>query len=351
MTIQNPGAVAGHLTHCNQLLFRILAHAICMLVFTHFPARAAQVALRWQDNSNNEHGYKVERATGAGAYTHIATTAANVVKHIDATAASSTTYKYRVFAYNTLGSSMVSNIATVTTPSSTANTAPTNQAPTITGIPNHSGNTGSSIGPVAFTIADGASAAASLTVSASSSNTSLVPLSGLALAGNDANRTITITPAARPDGYSDGHCHRAQRRECNQHHVHGHDCSGAAAHRAVGESFHAGSLPYRPRGVDPRFRNQWHGEQARVAARRRPDPGDDAIQCPGCAARSSRAAEALEWQRVRRRCEQRQLEFQHQRGRDPPGLRIPLRVHRSRREPGCCPPGRSCAGPVHGGRG
>jgi hypothetical protein len=60
-----------------------------------------QVYLSWQDNSSNELGFVVERATSlAGPWTQIATVGANTTSYTDPTAAPSTAYYYRVGAFN-----------------------------------------------------------------------------------------------------------------------------------------------------------------------------------------------------------------------------------------------------------
>jgi hypothetical protein len=55
-------------------------------------------------------------------------------------------------------------------------------------------------GALAFTIGDAQTAVSSLTVTATSSNTTLVPTANLALSGSGANRTITVTPADNQTG-------------------------------------------------------------------------------------------------------------------------------------------------------
>ncbi len=55
-------------------------------------------------------------------------------------------------------------------------------------------------GPLAFTVADLAVPAASLTVRATSSNTTLLPNANIVLGGSGANRTVTATPVPGPTG-------------------------------------------------------------------------------------------------------------------------------------------------------
>ena len=75
-----------------------------------------------------------------------------------------------------------------------------NTAPTVSAVPDQSTNQDTAVGPIAFTVGDAQTPAADLLVTASSSNPSLVPASGLALGGSGAGRTLTITPAAGASG-------------------------------------------------------------------------------------------------------------------------------------------------------
>jgi len=77
---------------------------------------------------------------------------------------------------------------------------PVNDAPSISDIADSSVNRNSTTAAIAFTVGDAETAAANLTVTATSSDTALVPASGIVLAGSGANRTITITPAFRRTG-------------------------------------------------------------------------------------------------------------------------------------------------------
>ena len=75
-----------------------------------------------------------------------------------------------------------------------------NDAPTITAIANQTTTVGTVVGPLAFTVGDVETAAGSLTVSGSSSNTVLVPDGSIVLGGSGANRTVTLTPAGTQTG-------------------------------------------------------------------------------------------------------------------------------------------------------
>jgi hypothetical protein len=80
---------------------------------------AASVLLSWQDNSNNEDGFRLERSTtsaSAGFVEINGAIPANATTFSDALVAPSTAYWYRVRAFNTAGNSAFSNVAPVTTP-------------------------------------------------------------------------------------------------------------------------------------------------------------------------------------------------------------------------------------------
>ncbi|MBA3709271.1 MAG: hypothetical protein H0W83_10685 [Planctomycetes bacterium] len=79
-------------------------------------------------------------------------------------------------------------------------TATTNTAPTITAIGNQTVVSGSSLNSVAFTVGDAQSSPAALTVSATSTNTTLVPVSAILFSGTGASRTLDVTPATGQTG-------------------------------------------------------------------------------------------------------------------------------------------------------
>jgi len=77
---------------------------------------SSQINLYWDDNSNNEDGFKIERNTGAGAtYSLIQTTAPNIISYSDGTLSTATIYIFRVYAYNSAGNSGYSNAVPSTT--------------------------------------------------------------------------------------------------------------------------------------------------------------------------------------------------------------------------------------------
>jgi len=77
----------------------------------------SQIDLAWTDNADDETGFKIERCTGTGCsnFAQIATVGADVTGYSNTGLAASTSYSYRVRAYNTAGDSGYSNTASATT--------------------------------------------------------------------------------------------------------------------------------------------------------------------------------------------------------------------------------------------
>jgi len=75
-----------------------------------FQAAPPQITLTWADTATTESGFKIERKVSTtGTYSQIALTAANIVSFVDPNLSASTTYCYRVRAYNTDGNSGYTN--------------------------------------------------------------------------------------------------------------------------------------------------------------------------------------------------------------------------------------------------
>jgi hypothetical protein len=82
-----------------------------------------RINLSWQDNSNNETGFVINRTQNpAVAWNYVATVGANVTSYSNPGLFASTTYYYRVSAINSAGSSVWSNTASATTPPQSAPT-------------------------------------------------------------------------------------------------------------------------------------------------------------------------------------------------------------------------------------
>ena len=77
----------------------------------------SQINLTWTDNANNETGFRIERCKGSTCtnFVLVATVGANVVRYENTGLARNTTYRYRVYAYNSGGNSGYSNIVNAAT--------------------------------------------------------------------------------------------------------------------------------------------------------------------------------------------------------------------------------------------
>jgi hypothetical protein len=77
----------------------------------------SQINLSWTDNANNEAGFRIERCKGSTCanFALIATVGPNVTSYGNTNLAANTTYRYRVYAYNTSGNSGYSNDVSATT--------------------------------------------------------------------------------------------------------------------------------------------------------------------------------------------------------------------------------------------
>ncbi len=82
-----------------------------------------QVALGWNDNADNENGFRVERCDqamggcGAGDFVEIATPGVDATGYTDVLVDPDHTYTYRVLAFNAMGDSAYSNMSDASVPS------------------------------------------------------------------------------------------------------------------------------------------------------------------------------------------------------------------------------------------
>ena len=89
----------------------ILAILLCA------PIHGADLTLTWNDNSDNEVGYSVERSVDDGEFVQLGTVEAGIVEYTDADVPLGVTLSYRVFAWNAYGDSGFSNVvAEITSP-------------------------------------------------------------------------------------------------------------------------------------------------------------------------------------------------------------------------------------------
>ncbi len=85
---------------------------------------SSRIDLTWTDNATNEGGFKVERSTDGVSFSQIATLAPNTTSYASTNLGASTTYYFRVRAYEGPNHSAYSNVASATTDGGPA--APTN---------------------------------------------------------------------------------------------------------------------------------------------------------------------------------------------------------------------------------
>ena len=78
-------------------------------------APGAGTLLFWQDNSADETGFRIERMPAGFSFAALATTSADSTTYADSLLFPTTTYTYRVRAFNSAGASEWSNTATITT--------------------------------------------------------------------------------------------------------------------------------------------------------------------------------------------------------------------------------------------
>lgn len=112
---------AGNSGYSNTAAATTLAGAAAPAAPSNLTATATsptQINLAWNDNSNNEDGFKVERAPGGTMdFSQIASLPANSGSFQNTGLSASTGYSYRVRAFNDAGPSSYSNTATATTSS------------------------------------------------------------------------------------------------------------------------------------------------------------------------------------------------------------------------------------------
>jgi len=154
-----------------------------------FSVTAQAVTLGW-DPSTGAAGYKLYYGTTSSNYTSVVDAGNSTSNRVTGLQVG-TKYYFAVSAYTPSGESALSSEISFT---------PTNTAPVISPISDVTINKNLSTAPIGFTVQDVESAASTLTVQASSGNTTLLPNSRIALAGTGTNRTIALAPAANQSG-------------------------------------------------------------------------------------------------------------------------------------------------------
>jgi hypothetical protein len=100
--------------------FKATSSLLAPSVLTATADSDTSVSLAWTDNATGEDGYTVERETGSGPFTVLATLGPDSTSFTDTTASGGTTYTYRVTAFNSIPATSGPATATVTTPADPA---------------------------------------------------------------------------------------------------------------------------------------------------------------------------------------------------------------------------------------
>ena len=95
-----------------KVFFSLLCSFTILFVIDAHQVNAASLQVSWIDNSEDEDGFSIERKLDPnGTYVVIATVGPNVTFYSDSSLANSTTYCYRVNAFNSAGNSAYTNEA------------------------------------------------------------------------------------------------------------------------------------------------------------------------------------------------------------------------------------------------
>jgi hypothetical protein len=155
---------------------------------------AADVVLAWDPSTATDvTGYNVYYGGVSHTYTN-SVSVGNVTNTTLSRLVVGATYYFAVSALDSQGlESSLSNEISFT-PSSNTN------PPSISAIPSQTISINTVCGPLAFTIGTQSGSVANVTISANSSNPTLVPNANIALGGTGTNRTVTVTPAQSQSG-------------------------------------------------------------------------------------------------------------------------------------------------------
>jgi Divergent InlB B-repeat domain len=90
---------------------RFILYLLVASLWASIANAASTLNIAWQDNSNNEDGFNIERSTSAsGPFSKIATVGANITTYSNANLPEATNFCYRVNAFNASGASSFSNV-------------------------------------------------------------------------------------------------------------------------------------------------------------------------------------------------------------------------------------------------
>ncbi len=181
---------------------RYLASALAVSLCALTAAAQSSVTLAWNPSTSTDvSGYNVYYGGASQTYTNMRSVGTVTNATISGLLQGST-YYFSVTATDSMGlESPKSNEVSYTVPiTNSVSTTSGNTAPIISSVPNQTLTAGATSAALPFTVQDAQTPASSLTVTATSSNPTLVPNSGILLGGSGTNRTVTITPAAGQTG-------------------------------------------------------------------------------------------------------------------------------------------------------
>ena len=152
------------------------------------------VTLLWDPSTTSDVvGYKVYYGGASKAYTNTISVG-NVTNATLQNFVTGATYYFAVCSVDS--EAIESTLSNEITYAPSINTNP----PSISPIASQTININTTCGPLTFTVAPQGGTAANLTLSANSSNPTLVPNSSIALSGTGTNRSVTVAPAQNQSG-------------------------------------------------------------------------------------------------------------------------------------------------------
>ncbi len=147
---------------------------------------ATQVDLAWSDENEDEQGFLLERSENAGvSWSQVASLPANVTRGSDTSAQGGRNYQYRLKAWNDVGQSDPSNVASVSTPAAVALASLTVTPAAVRGRRNATGK-------VTLTCA---APSGGVSVTLASSNVAASVPSSVTVAAGATEATFTVTTA------------------------------------------------------------------------------------------------------------------------------------------------------------
>lgn len=187
--MQLPADMGSHLSMApGKKTFWLAAILAFGAFFAFAGAEAAQLSLSWKDNSDNESGFEVERSSDGVSFSALDSVGADVTAFVDTSVLPGLPYHYRVRAFNEFGYSGYTNVVVAEL---------LNTPPSVLGASTVSALSGLGSTSVALQLSDGESDASNLLVEVeSSSNTTLLPLSGIAISGSGAEREVVLSPVS-----------------------------------------------------------------------------------------------------------------------------------------------------------